>query len=57
MIILSIVVWGIASATWAYLAWSKSFVEDIPIWPDVLASVVSAGVAIAYMTQMIMGWA
>lgn len=57
MIIFNIVVWSIVSAAWGFLAWSKSFVEDVPIWPDVLASVGAAGVVIVYVAQVIMGWA
>lgn len=57
MIVFNIIVWSIVSAAWAFSAWSKSFTEDTPIWPDILASVGAAGVAIVYMTKMLMGWA
>lgn len=55
MIVFNIVLWSIVSAAWAFFAWSKSFEEDTPIWPDVLASVGAAGVVIVYITQVIMG--
>lgn len=48
MIVFNIVVWSIVSAGWAWLAWEK---KETPIWPDVLASVGAAGVAIMYIVK------
>lgn len=38
MIVFNIVAWPIVSTTRGFLARSKSFVEDTPIWPSVGAS-------------------
>ena len=51
MIIFNIVVWSLVSAAWAWLAWCKEE-TDVPIWPDVLASVGAAGVAITYIVKL-----
>lgn len=51
MIIFNIVVWSIVSAVWAWLAWWKKKETYTPIWPDVLASVGAAAVAIMYMVR------
>lgn len=49
MIVFNIVVWSIVSAVWAALAWWKSHLDGVRIWPDVGA----AAVAIVYLV----GWA
>lgn len=52
MIVFNIIVWSIVSAVWAWLAWWKKKEETYtPIWPDVLASVGAAGVAIMYIVK------
>lgn len=52
MIVFNIIVWSIVSAVWAALAWWKKKKETYtPIWPDVLASVGAAGVAIVYLVE------
>lgn len=51
MIVFNIIIWSIVSAVWAALAWWKSS-EGIKIWPDVLASVSAAVVAITYIVQL-----
>lgn len=46
------VVWLLVSATWAWLAYDKYKSSiDIRIWPDVMASVGAAGVAITYIVK------
>lgn len=50
MIVFDIVIWSIVSAVWAWLAWWKSL-EGIKVWPDVMASVGAAGVAIVYLVK------
>ena len=47
MIVFNIIVWSIVSAVWAALAWWKG----TKIWPDVLASVGAAGVALVYLVK------
>lgn len=39
MIVFNIIIWSIVSAVWAALAWWKSHLEGLKVWPDVLASV------------------
>lgn len=52
MIVFDIIIWSIVSAVWAALAWWKKKKETyMPIWPDVLASVGAAGVAIVYLVE------
>jgi hypothetical protein len=52
MIIFNIVVWSLVSAAWAWLAWYKRE-TDVPIWPDVMACVGAAGVAITYIVKLV----
>jgi len=51
MIVFNIIIWSIASAVWAALAWRKSS-EGIKIWPDVLASA-SASAACVVITYLV----
>lgn len=44
MIVFNIVVWSIVSTVWAALAWWKSHLDNVRIWPDVLASAGAAAV-------------
>lgn len=55
MIIFNIVVWSLVSAAWAWLAWRKKKDKetDTPIWPDVMACVGAAGVAITYIVKLV----
>lgn len=54
MIVFNIIIWSIVSAVWADLAWWKSHhLDDVRIWPDVLASASAAVVVIMYLV----GWA
>lgn len=43
---------SIVSAVWAWLAWYKQEI-NVPIWPDVMASVGAAGVAITYIVKLV----
>jgi len=52
MIVFYIVVWSIVSAVWAALAWWKSSITGIKIWPDVLASAGAACVVIMYLVGL-----
>lgn len=49
MIVFNTVVWSIVSAVWAASAWWKSHLDNVRIWPDVLASVGAAAVVITYI--------
>lgn len=51
MIVFNIIIWSIVSAVWAALAWWKKKETYAPIWPDVLASVGAAAVAIVYLVE------
>lgn len=51
MIAFNIIIWSIVSTVWAALAWWKKKETYTPIWPDVLASVGAAGVAIVYLVE------
>lgn len=51
MIVFNIIVWSFVSAVWAALAWWKSSITGTKIWPDVLASVSAAAVAIMYLVE------
>lgn len=51
MIVFNIIIWSIVSTVWAALAWKKKKETYTPIWPDVLASVGAAGVAIVYLVE------
>ena len=51
MIVFNIIIWSIVSAVWAALSWWKKKETYAPIWPDVLASVGAAGVAIVYLVK------
>ena len=52
MIVFNIVVWSIVSAVWATLAWWKSHLDNVRIWPDVLASAGAACVVIVYLVRL-----
>ena len=52
MIVFNIIIWSIVSAAWAALAWWKSHLEGIKIWPDVLASAGAAAVVIMYLVVL-----
>lgn len=54
MIVFDIVVWSIVSAVWAALAWWKSSITGTKIWPDVMACVGAAGVAIMYIVKLVL---
>ena len=51
MIVFNIIIWSIVSAVLAALAWWKSTIPGIKIWPDVLVSVGAAAVVIAYLVE------
>lgn len=53
MIVFNIIIWSFVSAVWAVLAWWKSHLDGVRIWPDVLASVSATAVVIMYLV----GWA
>lgn len=52
MIVFNIIVWSIVSAVWAALAWWKSHLVGMRIWPDILASAGAAAVVITYLVEL-----